>query len=99
FEHLAEGHIAASGPMFDLVNECHDRLATMVEQVTQGQSCRSAPDLIARIQALDVASTLSPTDSSNQHVFEPTMPVDENFESARGSAPAEFEQLPEAPAE
>jgi len=75
FEHLAEGRTAATAEMYELVQECHDRLATMVDQVSQGQACQPAPDLISQIQNLDSADTAAATLTTSLQEAEQTEAV------------------------
>ena len=50
FEGLVQQQLAISPVLSDLLFSCHDRLANMVETLKNGDSPRSAPDLIAEIQ-------------------------------------------------
>jgi chemosensory pili system protein ChpA (sensor histidine kinase/response regulator) len=50
FEGLAQQQLAISPVLSDLLFSCHDCLASMVETLEDGDSPRSAPDLIAEIQ-------------------------------------------------
>jgi chemosensory pili system protein ChpA (sensor histidine kinase/response regulator) len=50
FEGLVQQQLAVSPMLTDLLFSCHDRLASMVETLENGDSPRSAPDLIAEIQ-------------------------------------------------
>ena len=50
FEGLVQQQLAISPVLSDLLFSCHDRLASMVETLENGDSPRSAPDLIAEIQ-------------------------------------------------
>jgi len=52
FEKVAQGQLAASEPMIDLLFACHDRLAGMVEQVASHRPCVPATDLIARVRSI-----------------------------------------------
>ncbi len=49
YEGLAEGRFHAETALFDILHQCHDRLAEMVDVVTAGQSPKAAPDLITAI--------------------------------------------------
>ncbi|MGC8119512.1 Hpt domain-containing protein [Marinobacter sp. VGCF2001] len=51
FEKVAEGQLAASSDMTDLLFACHDRLAQMVEQVATQKPCPPADELVAQVQA------------------------------------------------
>ncbi|HEV8078550.1 MAG TPA: Hpt domain-containing protein, partial [Marinobacter sp.] len=50
FEGLVQQQLAISPVLSDLLFSCHDRLASMVETLENGDTPRSAPDLIADIQ-------------------------------------------------
>ncbi|MDY6815936.1 MAG: Hpt domain-containing protein [Pseudomonadota bacterium] len=52
FEKVAEGQLAASEEMTDLLFACHDRLAQMVEQVATQKPCPPATDLVARVESV-----------------------------------------------
>lgn len=52
FEKVAEGQLAASSTMIDLLFACHDRLAQMVEQVATQQPCPAAKQLEAQVKAI-----------------------------------------------
>ncbi|MDC0662853.1 Hpt domain-containing protein [Marinobacter sp. SS21] len=51
FEKLAEGQLAASPAMINLLFGCHDRLAQMVEQVATQKPCPAADELVAEVKA------------------------------------------------
>ncbi|MFO7530032.1 MAG: Hpt domain-containing protein [Marinobacter sp.] len=52
FEKVAEGQLAASEQMTDLLFACHDRLAQMVEQVATQKPCPPATDLVAQVESV-----------------------------------------------
>ncbi|SFL89385.1 Hpt domain-containing protein [Marinobacter zhejiangensis] len=52
FEKVAEGQIAATPQMIDLLFACHDRLAQMVEQVATQKPCPPAEELVAEVTAI-----------------------------------------------
>jgi len=52
FEKVAEGQLAASAEMTDLLFACHDRLAQMVEQVATQKPCPPATDLVAQVESV-----------------------------------------------
>ncbi|GAA3579136.1 Hpt domain-containing protein [Marinobacter xestospongiae] len=52
FEQVAEGRLAASEPMVNLLFACHDRLAQMVEQVATQKPCPPAQELVAEVRAV-----------------------------------------------
>ncbi|GAA0846826.1 hypothetical protein GCM10009113_22180 [Marinobacter szutsaonensis] len=52
FEKVAEGQLAASEDMTDLLFACHDRLAQMVEQVATQKPCPPATDLVAQVESV-----------------------------------------------
>ncbi|MEX2474132.1 Hpt domain-containing protein [Marinobacter sp.] len=62
FEKVAEGQLAASEDMNDLLFACHDRLAQMVEQVATQRPCPPADDLVAKVSAT-LAGEPMPADS------------------------------------
>lgn len=51
FEKVAEGQLAASDDMINLLFACHDRLAQMVDDVAAQKPCIAADDLINQVQA------------------------------------------------
>ena len=52
YEGLAEGRFHAETALFDILHQCHDRFAEMVD-ASDGEQCTEsgAPDLIAAIDA------------------------------------------------
>ena len=52
FEKVAEGQLAASNDMTDLLFACHDRLAQMVEQVATQKPCPPANDLVQQVEPI-----------------------------------------------
>ena len=76
FEHLAAGQTAPSAEMYELVQTCHDRLAVMVDQVSQGQPCPPAPELISQILQLGQADTDQPA-TTTASMPEPEWPAEE----------------------
>src|SRR5690554_7977875 len=52
FEKMAEGQLAASNDMTDLLFACYDRLAQMVEQVATQKPCPPANDLVQQVEAI-----------------------------------------------
>nr|WP_297403473.1 Hpt domain-containing protein [uncultured Marinobacter sp.] len=52
FERVADGRLAASDSMNELLFACHDRLAQMVEQVATQKPCPPAHELEARVEAI-----------------------------------------------
>ena len=60
FEKVAEGQLAASGDMTDLLFACHDRLAQMVEQVATQKPCPPANDLVQQVEAILRGETPAP---------------------------------------
>ena len=89
FEKVAEGQLAASSDMTDLLFACHDRLAQMVEQVATQKPCPPATELVAQVEAIlrgetpDQAATVTDGEAS---------PVEE----APQAAPAPAPMAPEA---
>ncbi|MFZ5602253.1 MAG: Hpt domain-containing protein, partial [Pseudomonadota bacterium] len=49
YEGLCERRFTAVPALFDLLNQCHDRLAVMLEKVQKGLAPAPAPDLIGKI--------------------------------------------------
>ncbi|WP_287418423.1 Hpt domain-containing protein [Reinekea sp.] len=49
YEGLAQGQYQSSAGLISLLQQCHDRLATMVGDIESSMSCLSAPDLVAAI--------------------------------------------------
>lgn len=49
YEGLAQGKYQASEGLLELIQQCHDRLAVMVQDIESSMSCESAPDLVAAI--------------------------------------------------
>lgn len=49
YEGLAQGKYSPSEGLLMLIQQCHDRLATMVSDIESNLSCESAPDLVAAI--------------------------------------------------
>ncbi|BES73717.1 hypothetical protein RE428_47350 [Marinobacter nanhaiticus D15-8W] len=52
FERVAEGRLAATPAMNDVLFACHDRLAQMVEQVAAQKPCVPAHELIAQVEGI-----------------------------------------------
>src|SRR5690606_40812173 len=76
FEHLAAVQTAPSAEMYELVQTCHDRLAVMVDQVSQRQPCPPAPELISQILQLGQADTDQPA-TTTASMPEPEWPAEE----------------------
>ncbi|MCH8531439.1 MAG: Hpt domain-containing protein [Saccharospirillum sp.] len=49
YEGLAQGKYSPSEGLLLLIQQCHDRLASMVADIESNLSCESAPDLVAAI--------------------------------------------------
>jgi len=64
FEGLVQQKLAISPVLADLLFSCHDRLASMVETLENGDSPRSAPDLIAEIRRYSSGATSAGSDHS-----------------------------------
>ena len=80
FEKVAEGQLAASEEMTDLLFACHDRLAQMVEQVATQKPCPPATDLVAQVESVIRGET-------------PTMPApDVSGEQARPGTESGLEE-------
>jgi chemosensory pili system protein ChpA (sensor histidine kinase/response regulator) len=65
FGGLAQQQLAMSPVLSDLLFSCHDRLASMVETLEDGDSPRSAPDLIAEIQRHSSSAASTDADRSS----------------------------------
>ncbi|EBA01459.1 Hpt domain-containing protein [Marinobacter sp. ELB17] len=65
FEGLVQQQLAISPMLSDLLFSCHDRLASMVETLENGDSPRSAPDLIAEIQRYSSNAASASADHSS----------------------------------
>ncbi|WP_336365562.1 hybrid sensor histidine kinase/response regulator [Marinobacter sp. C2H3] len=52
FERVADGRLTASGTMMELLFACHDRLASMVDQVATHKPCPPATDLIHQVEGI-----------------------------------------------
>ncbi|WP_166256763.1 Hpt domain-containing protein [Marinobacter salicampi] len=52
FEKVAEGQLAPSPAMNELLFACHDRLAQMVEQIATQKPCPPANELVAEVEAI-----------------------------------------------
>ncbi|MCX4026665.1 Hpt domain-containing protein [Endozoicomonas sp. SM1973] len=51
YEGLSDGRLKTAQPLFDLLLECHDRLADMLDELRNTNFCRPADDLIACLHA------------------------------------------------
>ena len=49
YEGLAQGKYQSSAGLIGLLQQCHDRLASMVGDIESSMTCMSAPDLVAAI--------------------------------------------------
>lgn len=49
YEGLCLGTFTSTPPLFDLLHQCHDRLAEMFETIQSGQQAKAADDLIGKI--------------------------------------------------
>ncbi|MEX2321179.1 MAG: Hpt domain-containing protein, partial [Saccharospirillum sp.] len=75
YESLAQGKYEASAGLLELIQQCHDRLAVMVQDIESSMSCESAPDLVAAINHF------------RKHPGAPAQPVDMT-QGANASNPA-----------
>ncbi|MDO3721261.1 Hpt domain-containing protein [Marinobacter sp. chi1] len=75
FEKVAEGQLAASDAMNDLLFACHDRLAQMVDQVAGQAPCPPAVELVTKVQAILRGET--PTDEAEEEPVPETPAVSE----------------------
>ncbi|WP_163836149.1 Hpt domain-containing protein [Spartinivicinus ruber] len=51
YEGLSDGRLKTAQPLFDLLLQCHDRLADMLDELRSTNYCRPADDLIACLHA------------------------------------------------
>jgi chemosensory pili system protein ChpA (sensor histidine kinase/response regulator) len=51
YEGLSQGRLTAQPKLYDLLHQCHDRIAVMVEDVRKKGWCKKGTDLIRAIQA------------------------------------------------
>jgi len=72
FEKVAEGQLAASSDMTDLLFACHDRLAQMVEQVATQKPCPPADELVAEVKAILSGKPVSPKQDVSEAIPEAT---------------------------
>ncbi|WP_288371202.1 Hpt domain-containing protein [uncultured Marinobacter sp.] len=68
FEKVAEGQLAASNEMTDLLFACHDRLAQMVEQVATHKPCPPANELVEQVEAILRGEAASPASEAPEPV-------------------------------
>ncbi|WP_298451957.1 Hpt domain-containing protein [uncultured Marinobacter sp.] len=87
FEKVAEGQLASSSAMNDLLFACHDRLAQMVEQVATQKPCPPANDLVDQVEAI-LRGESSPTETV----------VETEVESADIDTPAPLPEITQADA-
>jgi chemosensory pili system protein ChpA (sensor histidine kinase/response regulator) len=74
YEGLAQGKYQASPGLLELIQQCHDRLAVMVQDIESSMSCESAPDLVAAINQF------------RKHPGAPAQPVNMNRVADEASA-------------
>lgn len=101
FEKVAEGQLAASDAMNDLLFACHDRLAQMVEQVATQRPCPPADELVVRVKAIlagkplpepEQSDTPEPDDLPEQADVSPASETDDDTNTPASMADA----IPEA---
>ena len=82
---IAEGLVAPSPEMFDVLHQTLDKLSSMVEQAKAGEPVYPEPELIRKVEALEAGGEAAPTGAA---------------ESVQAAPQPEAEpQTPEAPAE
>lgn len=69
YEDVVDGRRQCSKAMFDLVQEAHDRLSDMLEQVRRGERAVEAEALIGRIESLGTAPTSGEMDAELLGIF------------------------------
>ncbi|GGX44311.1 hybrid sensor histidine kinase/response regulator [Saccharospirillum salsuginis] len=84
YEGLAQGKYKPSEGLLELIQQCHDRLAVMVQDIESNMSCESAPDLVAAINHF------------RKHPGEAPQPVDMSRPSVTDSAPKPDSGAPES---
>ncbi len=87
YEGLCLHRFVATPALFDLLNQCHDRLAIMFEKVQSGQAPAAAHDLVGRIQdfmhgRLEPVETPQPVEEASTLDSEPSHVVAANDEAA-----------------
>ena len=66
YDGLSQGRLATSDELFDLSLLCHDRLASMVQSLKEGQGTKAAPELITAIQLFIAGESLELPESDEQ---------------------------------
>lgn len=76
YEGLSLGRLSANDQLFDLLHLCHDRLADMVNGLSQQMPIKSAPELITAIQLFIAGESLElPSEEQTAGDLEPVHEV------------------------
>tara|TARA_B100001063_G_C16777592_1_gene566957 strand:- start:1584 stop:8021 length:6438 start_codon:yes stop_codon:yes gene_type:complete len=76
YEGLSLGRLSANDQLFDLLHLCHDRLADMVNGLSQQMPIKSAPELITAIQLFIAGESLElPSEEQTAGDLEPAHEV------------------------
>lgn len=76
YEGLSLGRLSANDQLFDLLHLCHDRLADMVNGLSQQMQIKSAPELITAIQLFIAGESLElPSEEQTAGDLEPAHEV------------------------
>ena len=109
YEGLAQGKYKPSEGLLELIQQCHDRLAVMVQDIESNMSCESAPDLVSAInhfrkhpgeapQPVDMSRSRSPEPAVTPKHSAPERSAPENDASADVvTSPVESESTGETP--
>lgn len=65
---LSEGRVQVSKKMFDLVQQAHDKLVSMLEQVRDSQPVTSEEALVAKLEALTAGQSIDELEESSAPV-------------------------------
>src|SRR5690606_15505296 len=82
FEGIVEGRFAADPSLADLLTQCHDRLATMVEATRDQKPLQGAPDLIHAISAYCSAQSQASNKAPTQEVESQSAAAVTDFQQA-----------------
>jgi len=99
YEGLAQGKYKPSEGLLELIQQCHDRLAVMVQDIESNMSCESAPDLVAAINHFrkHPGEAPQPVDMSRPQASDPS-PKPEGS-TTEGSIPENRPSASDAPTE
>ncbi|WP_126452629.1 Hpt domain-containing protein [Sulfuriflexus mobilis] len=68
---ITEGRVPVSKKMFDLIQQSHDKLVTMLEQVRDNRPLQSEEALVAKLEALTAGQTLDDLEEAEAPIEEP----------------------------